>query len=204
LAETKLNALAGSYLYRDILMYESIRNPYQLLELLQLLALQIGSEVSYTEIGQKLGFDRATVKKYINLLERSFIIFTLHAFSRNKRNEISKTVKIYFYDLGIRNVLINSFAPLNLKNDAGALWENFCIVERMKSNQAKKTFVNQYFYRTYSGEEIDYIEEYNGRLDAYEFKYNKNKTKIPKQFFKGYKADSFKIINKDNWFEFLL
>jgi predicted AAA+ superfamily ATPase len=204
LAEITLNSLAGSYLYKDVLMYESLKNPYQLLELLQLLALQVGSEVSYIEIGQKLGFNRITVKKYINLLEKSFVIFTLHAFSRNKRNEISKSVKVYFYDLGIRNALIQSFAPLNLRNDLGALWENFCIVERRKINQAKNKFVNQYFYRTYNGEEVDYIEEYDGKLDGYEFKYGKETAKLPKNFLTQYQSTSFKVINKENWSEFLI
>ncbi|MDR1195557.1 MAG: ATP-binding protein [Endomicrobium sp.] len=204
LAQTTLNSLAVNYLYKDILMYDSINNPHQLLELLQLLALQVGNEVSYTEIGQKLGLNRLTVRKYIDLLEKSFVIFKLHALSRNKRNEIAKSVKIYFYDLGIRNALIQSFSPLNLRNDSGALWENFCITERRKRNQSAGKFVNQYFYRTYSGEEVDYVEEYDGRFDGYEFKFNRQTSKPAKNFLSSYSNASVNIINKDNWSDFLI
>ncbi|MDR3256836.1 MAG: ATP-binding protein [Endomicrobium sp.] len=203
-AERLLNLLAGNYLYKDIFMYENIKNPHQLTELLQLLALQVGNEVSYNEIGQKLGMNRITVIKYIDILEKSFVIFKLHAFNRNKRNEISKSIKIYFYDLGIRNALIQSFAPLSLRADVGALWENFCIVEKRKLNQILDRFVNQYFYRTYEGEEVDYIEEYNGKLDGYEFKYSKENIKLPKHFIEQYKPQVFKTINKNNWFEFVI
>jgi predicted AAA+ superfamily ATPase len=203
-AETFLNSLAGSYLYKDILIYEKFKNPHQLLELLQLTALQIGNEVSYTEIGQKLGLNRITVRNYIDVLEKCFVLFKLHSLSRNKRNEISKSVKIYFYDLGIRNTLIQSFAPLNLRNDAGAIWENFCILERKKLNQIKMRNVNQYFYRTYSGEEVDYIEEYDGKFDGYEFKFGRETSKSPKNFLEAYQNSSVKTINKDNWADFLL
>jgi len=203
-ASIALNALAGNYLYKDILIYDNLRNPHQLLELLQLLALQIGNEVSYTELGQKLGLNRLTIQKYIDLLEKSFVVFKLHALSRNKRNEISKSVKIYFYDLGIRNAIVQSFAPLKLRNDTGALWENFCLVERRKRNQAQEYFTNQYFYRTYSGEEIDYVEEHNGQLAGYEFKFSKEKIKTPKNFLANYQPASIQVVNKDNWGEFLL
>ena len=199
-----LDMLAGNYLYKDVLMHEGLKNSENLLKLLQLLALQVGSEVSFNEIGTKLAMNHSTVSKYIDLLEKCFVIFRLRAFSRNKRNEISKSIKIYFYDLGIRNALIQSFAPINLRNDTGALWENFCIVERKKLNQTNNRFVNQYFYRTYSQEEVDYIEEYDGKLDGYEFKYSKEKTKNPKQFLTSYENASIKTITKDNWAEFLL
>jgi predicted AAA+ superfamily ATPase len=199
-----LNLLAGNYLYKDILAFERLKSSNQLLEILQLLALQIGSEVSYHEIGQKLGLNHITVGKYIDLLEKCFIVFKLRSLSKNKRKEISKSVKVYFYDLGIRNSLIQSFAPLSLRTDVGALWENFCIVERKKINQAKEKTVNQYFHRTYNGQEVDYIEEYDDKFEGYEFKYSVKKAKPPQSFLEEYKNASFKVINKDNWSEFLL
>ncbi|MDR3049942.1 MAG: DUF4143 domain-containing protein [Elusimicrobiota bacterium] len=132
------------------------------------------------------------------------MIFKLHSFSRNRRKEISKSVKIYFYDLGIRNALLQSFAPLNLRSDSGALWENFCIIERKKNNQINSNSANQYFYRTYNWEEVDYIEESNGKLEGYELKFSKDSAKPPKTFLSQYPNSSFKIIDKTNWNEFLL
>ena len=198
-----LSSLASSYLYKDILSHENLRSSEQLLKILQLLALQTGSEVSYNEIGQKLSMSGMTVDKYIDLLEKCFVIFKLRAFSRNKRKEISKSVKIYFYDLGIRNALIQSFAPLDLRTDTGAIWENFCIVERKKINQVNNKRLNQYFYRTFSGEEVDYVEEYDGCLYGYEFKFNKERAKKPKIFLSSYQNASAETINKENWFNFL-
>ena len=205
-ARVLLESIASNYLYKDILMHEKLKNPKQLLELLQLLALQVGNEVSYHEIGQKLGLSSATVKKYIDLLSKCFVLFTLPAFSRNKRKEIGKSVKIYFYDLGIRNVLIQTFNPLKIRNDIGALWENFCIVERLKSNQANQRYVNSYFWRTYKGEEIDYIEEHSGQLDGYEFKWGIQKREYnpPRAFIDNYENASVKRIDKNNYYEFLI
>jgi len=204
-ARVLLESIASNYLYKDILMFEKLKNSKQLLELLQLLALQLGSQVSYHELGQKLALSSATVKKYIDLLEKCFVVYTLPAFSRNKRNEIGKSVKIYFYDLGIRNSLVQAFTPLKLRNDVGALWENFCITERIKFNQANENYVNRYFWRTYKGEEVDYIEEHSGRLDGYEFKYNpKAKSKKPTKFLETYENASVKIVHRNNWSEFLL
>ncbi|MDR2395479.1 MAG: ATP-binding protein [Endomicrobium sp.] len=204
LAQESLSIMAGNYLYKDVLTFEKLKNSNKLLELLQLLALQIGKEVSYSEIGQRLGMSHSTVSKYIDLLEKCFIIFKLRSFSKNPRKEISKSIKIFFYDLGIRNALIQTFTPLNLRTDIGALWENFCIVERKKLNNNLQKRVNQFFYRTFTGEEIDYIEEYNGTMEGYEFKYSKYKIKQPKKFISNHALSDIKCINKGNWFEFLI
>jgi predicted AAA+ superfamily ATPase len=170
---------------------------------LQLLALQIGSEISYSEIGQKLGLNVATVQRYISLLEKTFVIFQLRGFSRNLRKEITKSVKIYFWDLGIRNSLIKNFNELAVRNDTGALWENFCIVERLKNNNNHQRFVNSYFWRTYDQKEIDYLEEEGGKLSAFEFKWGSDKKiKPPKEFLDTYVGSQFKVINRDNFDEF--
>lgn len=203
-AQTALLSLAGSYLYKDILMLEAVKNSGQLIKLLQALALQIGGEVSYSEIGQKIGLNHITVSKYIDLLEKCFVIFKLNSLGRNRRNEIFKSVKIYFYDLGIRNALIQTFTPLDLRYDAGALWENFCIVERKKANQAANRSANLFFHRTYNGEEVDFVEERDGGFYGYEFKIAKEHSKKPKQFLSDYKDSSLITVNKENWSAFLM
>lgn len=204
-AKFELTNIASNYLYNDVLEFEQVKNSRTLKELLQLLALQIGNEVSYSEIGQKLGISNHTVKRYIDLLEKCFIIFSLRSFSRNLRNEINKSQKIYFYDLGIRNALVQNFNKLDLRQDVGGLWENFCIIERLKYNQSRNFFSNQYFWRMYSGQEIDYIEEYDGKLDGYEFKYSpKTKVRKPSKFLETYDNTSFNVVHRDNWFEFLI
>lgn len=176
-AKEELMNLLNGYLYKDILELEGIKRSKTLIELLKALSLQVGNEVSYTELANKLGVSVNTVIRYIDLLEKCFVIFTLSAFSRNLRNEVGiKSKKIYFYDLGVRNVIINNFASLNMRNDTGALWENFCIVELMKKKANSRLFTNNYFWRTYSQQEVDFIEEYDGKLHAYEFKYNHNST----------------------------
>jgi predicted AAA+ superfamily ATPase len=184
-AKSELDALVGGYLYRDILAFETVKHSDKLVKLLQLLAFQIGSEVSCSELGTALGMDRSTVERYMDLLEKCFVIFRLRALSRNKRKEISKNNKIYFYDLGIRNSLIQNFNRPNLRTDLGGLWENFCIAERLKRNTFAGHRPNMYFWRHYDGQEVDYIEEYDGILHAYEFKYSpKAKFKKP-EFFHG-------------------
>jgi predicted AAA+ superfamily ATPase len=202
----ELENIASNYLYKDILVFDNIKNSKVLLELLQLLALQIGNEVSYNEIAQKLEISAHTVIKYIDLLEKCFIIFTLRSFSRNLRNEVGrKSKKIYFYDLGIRNALIRAFNPVEMRGDTGGLWENFCVIERLKYNQANKRLVNQYFWRMYSGQEVDYIEEQNEMLNGYEFKYSVGaKVRKPSKFLETYKNTSFQVINSDNWHKFLM
>jgi predicted AAA+ superfamily ATPase len=201
----ELNHLVSGYLYKDILALEGIKHSKTILNLLRLLALQIGSEVSYNEIASKLGISIATVVKYIDLLEKCFIIFVLPAFSRNLRNEVGlRSRKIYFYDLGIRNTLVNAFAPLDTRSDLGALWENFCITELMKKANNNRKFSNNYFWRTYDQQEIDYIEERDGLLQAYEFKYNsKARVKPSRLFMETYKSE-FCVVHRDNWYEKLV
>ncbi len=202
-AQKQISLIANNYLFKDIFTFQEVRNPEVLTKLSQMLALQLGNEVSLDELANSLGVSIETVERYIILLERAFVIFRLPAFSRNLRTEIKKSRKIYFYDCGIRNALIRNFNSLNLRSDVGALWENFCITERIKANQRKDLSPNQYFWRTYSQKEIDYLEERDGQLFAFEFKWNKKKTKIPKEFLNVYKNAELKTISRENYFKFL-
>ena len=202
-AQKQISLIANSYLFKDIFTFQEVRNPEVLTKLTQMLALQLGNEVSLEELANSLGVSIETVERYIILLERAFVIFRLPAFSRNLRTEIKKSRKIYFYDCGIRNALIRNFNSLDLRSDVGALWENFCIAERIKSNQRKDLSPNQYFWRTYSQKEIDYLEDQDGRLSAFEFKWNKKKTKVPKEFLDAYKNYEFEIVSRENYLEFL-
>ncbi len=198
-----LNGLAGSYLFKDILAYANIQKPEVLEKILQALAFQVGSEVSYNEIAQLTGVDKNTVSHYIYLLELAYIVFPLTSFSRNLRNEIKTNRKIYFYDNGIRNALIQNFNPIELRNDTGALWENFLMTERHKRNHYHQKYCKGYFWRTRLQQEIDYVEEANGEITGYEFKWNpKAKVKIPAAFAETYKAD-VEIITKDNFRDFV-
>lgn len=201
--ETLLQSLASNYLYKDVLMFENLRKPALLLDLLKLLALQLGNEVSVHELAVKLGVGVATIRRYIELLEKSFVLFPLRPLSRNLRNEIGKKYKLYFYDLGIRNTLIDRTVALDLRDDVGALWENFCILERKKWNQRKGLSPNMYFWRTHTGKEIDYIEEHAGSLHGYEFKWGEGKYKTPQEFLIAYKGSALKVVRKSNWWEFL-
>jgi len=203
-AQGRLNEIASNYLYRDILQFEGLKKSEVIKNLLQALALQLGQEVSYQELAVKLGINRLTIQKYIGILEQSFVIFKLNAFSRNKRKEISKSIKVYFYDLGIRNSLIENFNPLEIRNDVGALWENFCIIERKKENDVQGRFANMYFWRTYDQKEIDLVEEREGKLFGYEFKWKNKKIKPPKDFLSRYPGSSFQGITSDNFDKFLL
>lgn len=200
-AKVELEEIASGYLYKDILAFEALKHSDKITKLLQLLALQIGNEVSYTELGTTLGMNRDTVEKYVDLLEKCFVVFRLNSFSRNLRKEVTKNCKIYFYDLGIRNCLIKNYNRLDLRSDIGALWENFCLVERMKQNQKNEIFCNTYFWRHYNGQEIDYLEEYDGQLHAYEFKWNeKAKCSKPNIFFQEYNPVEYqKITQTDVW-----
>ena len=197
-----LKNLLESYLYKDVLELENIKYSKKIRDLLELLAFQIGSEISYTEIGQKLGLSYHTVIDYIDLLEKSFVVQTVRGFSRNLRKEITRKPKIYFYDLGIRNALIGNFANMNIRNDVGAIWENFLFIERMKRNHYLKHICSSYFWRTYTGAELDYIEEYDGNLYGYEFKWSKT-AKAPKLWIDEY-SKFHECINKDNFLEFVL
>ena len=200
-----LQNLAVSYLYKDILAFKDIRKPALLEKLLQALALQIGSEVAYTELANLLQVDKQTIENYILLLEKAFIIFRLNPFSRNLRKEISKMRKVYFWDLGIRNALISNFNPLDLRQDIGALWENFLVAERLKRNHYEQHYANYYFWRTYQQQEIDLIEEYGGKLHAYEFKWKTGKkVKFPKGFMWTYHDSTTDLITPENYWDFLL
>ncbi len=199
-----LQNLTSGYLYKDILEWNKIKNSKKLLNLLQAIAFQIGNEVSYNELAQLVGINKGTVESYIDLLEKSFVIFTLHSFSRNHRNELKKSKKIYFYDNGIRNTLINNFNPPELRSDTGALWENYIISERIKFTEYKQIYSNRYFWRTKYKQEIDYIEERDGKLFAYEFKWHKHKkAKIPKSFIAAYPDAETRIITPENYIEFI-
>jgi len=199
-----LGLLAGSYLYKDIFKYKDLRRPELLESLLQSLALQLGSQVSYHELGKIIGADTETVQRYIGLLEKTFVIFRLRAFSRNIRNEIKKSRKIYFWDNGIRNALISNFNPLNLRTDKGALWENYLVSERMKHIHYNEIFANRYFWRTQQQQEIDYIEERDGILHAYEIKWKTtSKPRAPLTFTKAYPDYHFELLTTENYEPFL-
>jgi predicted AAA+ superfamily ATPase len=199
-----LRELAGSFLYKDLLNYKGIRKPEILDKLLRALALQIGQEVSYNELANLIQVDKATVQTYIDLLEKVFVIFRLPPFSRNLRKEISTSRKIYFYDNGIRNSLLANFAPLDFRQDKGQLWENFLISERIKYLNYQRIWANSYFWRTHDQQEIDYLEEKDGQLSAFEFKWNpKKSTKIPGGFKNAYPEHTFEVIHPDNLEEFI-
>lgn len=199
-----LKTLVDSYLYKDILSYSGIKKPKVLDKLIRALALQVGSEVNYNELSRLVGVDKSTVEKYITVLEQGYVIFRLHSFSRNMRNEIRKGKKIYFYDNGIRNMVIKSMNELEFRADVGALWENFLVSERMKQNKYKLKLATPYFWRTTQQQEIDYIEEVNMKLSAYEFKWNpKKRAKIPKTFTHTYQAAGA-VISQDNFRDFVI
>ena len=201
-----LKELSDSYLYKDILSLDSINKPDKLVRLLKALALQIGSQVSYNEIGTLIGLDSKTVERYVDILEKSFIVFRLGTFSRNLRNELKISRKIYFLDLGIRNAVIGNLSQVENRTDAGELWENFVIAERMKKNAYTNSFAQSYFWRTRQQHEIDYLEEENGELRAFEFKWNarKGNAKCPESFQTAYSTASYQVITPENVEEFLL
>ena len=198
--------ITGSYLYKDLLAIEDIRRPVLLEKLLTALALQLSSEVSYNELAQTIGTDNKTVEKYIDLLEKCFVVFRLNGFNRNLRTELKKSKKVYFYDNGIRNAILQNFAPLSMRQDTGALWENFVISERIKLNHYAGNFVKSYFWRTTQQQEIDYIEEKDGRFTLFEMKFNprKSSTKLPEAFLETYDVDKTAVITPDNWTGWLL
>jgi predicted AAA+ superfamily ATPase len=199
-----IKELSGDYLYKDILSLDSVRKPSIIPKLLQALALQVTNEVSLTELGETAGCDRNTVIRYLDLLEKSCVLFTLPSLVRNQRNEIKKSRKIYFWDNGIRNALINQFNPLTLREDTGKLWENFMVSEIIKKDQADETLATHYFWRTHQQHEIDLISESGGRYDAFEFKWSPSKNVLPpEQFLKDYPVRSFRTINKKNYQEIL-
>lgn len=201
----KLSLLASSYLYKDLLMVEGIKKPALLDKIVRAVALQVGNEVSYTEIGRLVEADNETVERYIDLLEKAFVLFRLPAFSKNARNEIRKGRKIFFYDNGIRNAIIGNYQPLAARNDVGALWENYLISERKKLLALTNEPARGYFWRTTQQQEIDYIEERDGRLHAFEFKWNrKAKLKIPTTFTQNYPDAATTFVTPDTYESFLL
>ena len=201
--EKYLLELSSSYLYKDILELSTIRNSAKIKQLLRILAFQIGSEVSLNEVATSIGMSQETVASYIDLLEKAFIIFRLGGFSRNLRKEVTKRDRIYFWDLGIRNCLIQNFAPFHFRTDTGNLWENLIISERLKYLGNNGIISSSYFWRTYTGAEIDYIEERNGVLFAYEIKLSNKKAKAPQAWIENYSPE-FKTVNRDNFMEFVI
>jgi predicted AAA+ superfamily ATPase len=199
-----LKEIVESYLLKDILEFERVKGSKIIFNLLKLLAFQVGSQVSLSELAQNIGVDHKTVGRYLNILEQSFIIYSVQGYSRNLRNEITKKGKYYFYDNGIRNAVIFNFNELALRNDVGALWENFIFMERLKKREYKGIYANAYFWRTWERQEIDLVEERDGKLYAYEFKWNKGNFKVPSQWAETYKDTSFEVINKENYLGFIL
>ncbi|RLD43710.1 MAG: hypothetical protein DRI89_04210 [Bacteroidetes bacterium] len=204
LKSRKLNELTSDYLFKDVLIHERIKNPAVLRKLLKALAFQIGSQVSINELSNLLGVSRQSVEKYIELLEKSFIVFRLASFSSNLRNEIKKSTKIYFYDNGIRNAILNNLNPVQNRTDIGFLWENFCVSERVKQSISLGFNNEFYFWRTYDGAEIDLLEIKNDKIETYKFKWkSKKKVKLPESFAKKYKPNSFKVISSGNFYELM-
>lgn len=200
-----LRELTQSYLYKDILEFDRIHKPEKLTKLLQALAYQVGAEVSYNELSQLCGLDAKTVANYISILEQAYIIFRLGSYSRNLRNELKNSRKIYFYDNGIRNALIGNFSQVENRTDAGALFENYAIAERMKRKEYMMDYANSWFWRNANKQEIDYIEEKDGKLQAYELKWNpKRKASVPLSFRNGYPDADFTVIHRDNIEDLLL
>lgn len=200
--EIYLKEIVSSYLYKDILELEGIKHSGKIIRLLQLLAFQIGKEISYNELGTQLGMSKNTVERYLDLLEKAFVIYKLNGFSRNLRKEITKNSRYYFLDNGIRNALINNFNLLELRDDIGMLWENYIIMERLKKQEYLSISANNYFWRTYDRKEIDFVEERGGHIYGFEMKWTKSKTVPPKEWLTVYNG-SYQVISKDNYREFI-
>ena len=201
--EEYLRELVSSYLFKDILQLEGIRHANKLERLIRLLAFQIGKEVSFAELGRQLGMSKNTVERYLDLLEKVFVIYKRSGFSRNLRKEISKTQRYYFHDNGVRNVLINNFNPLGIRNDIGALWENYVITERMKKQEYLRQSVNAYFWRTYDKKEIDLVEEARGRLAGFEIKWKRIRSAPPKDWTSAYPDADFQVVHQGNYLTFI-
>jgi predicted AAA+ superfamily ATPase len=201
--EQYLKEIVSSYLYKDVLELDGVRHSAKISRLLQLIAFQIGKEVSLSELGTSLGMSKNTVERYLDLLEKAFVVQRLTGFSRNLRNEITKNCRYYFLDNGIRNALINNFNLLEQRNDAGELWENYIIIERLKRQEYLSGAANNYFWRTYTKQELDFVEEREGRLFGYEIKWGKAKPRPPKEWLSAYPEASFEMINRENYLEFI-
>lgn len=201
-----LKDLVNNLLLKDILTFQEVKGSQIIMKLLILLSYQIGKEVSINELATNLGISKNTVDRYLDLLEKSYIIFRMNGYNNNHRKQISKKPRYFFYDLGIRNALINNFNSIEIRNDIGELWENYVIVERMKTREYKRLYANQYFWRSYEKKEIDLIEERDGNLFAYEIKYSDEKaakTKVPTDWIKSYPDSSFQVISQSNFFDFI-
>ena len=200
-----LSNIVSSYLYKDVFEFQDVRKPAIIEKLVQALALQVGSEVSFNELGNLLGIDSLTVQRYVDLLEKAYVIFHLHSYSRNVRNELKKSIKIYFYDNGVRNAVISNFSACGLRSDIGELWENFLISERVKNNAFHNRKAKYYFWRTTQKQEVDFIEELDGTFKAFEFKYNPKKAKVkcPLTFSNNYPDISFAVVTKENYTDFV-
>jgi hypothetical protein len=195
--------VVNSYLLKDVLMIDGIKNSSKMRDLLRLVAFQMGSEVSYDELARQLGLSRNTVEKYLDLLSKIYVIYKLPSFSKNKRKEVTKSSKWYFTDNGIRNAVINDFRVVSMREDVGLLWESFLIGERMKKRNNANEYASFYFWRSYSMQEIDLIEEFNGIISAFEFKWNNKKVKAPSRFVENYPHTDFNVINKINFWDFI-
>ena len=198
-----LRDIVGAYLLKDILAIDGLKNSSKMRDLLRLIAFQLGSEVSYDELGKQLGMSKTTVEKYLDLLEKVFVVYRLGAYSRNLRKEVTKAGKWYFYDNGIRNAIIGAFSPLAIRQDVGALWENYIIGERRKANFNEGLHKEFYFWRTYDKQEIDLIEENTDNLTALEFKWGNKMPNAPKVFQEAYPHAEFHVVNRDNYLEFM-
>jgi uncharacterized protein len=201
--EAYIKEILNSYLFKDLLVFDEIRNSDKIRTLLKLVAFQLGKEVSYDELGKQLGMSKNTVEKYLDLLSKVFVVYKVGAYSKNLRKELSKSSRWYFYDNGIRNALIDNFKPLSLRYDVGELWENYLMVERLKKNNYEQNFKEIYFWRTYDQQEIDYIEEKSQEIEAFEFKWGNTKAKIPVAFANAYPESKFSVITKENYLDFI-
>ena len=199
-----LHELKSAYLYKDILQIDGVKNAKKMLQILQLIAFQIGKEVSIHEVASRVsGISRNTVERYLDLLEKVFVLVNIRGFSRNLRKEVTKTSRYYFYDLGVRNAVINNFNSSGLRDDIGALWENYLVMERIKKQHYNGLFSNNYFWRTYDQKELDWVEERDGKLFGYEFKWGKKIVGAPKLWLESYPEASFELINRDNYIPFI-
>jgi hypothetical protein len=202
--EQYLKELTSSYLFKDILALDGVRHAAKIGNLLQLLAFQIGREVSCSELATHLSMSKGTVKRYLDLLEKAFVIIRLGGFSRNLRKEITKNGRCYFVDTGVRNALINNFNPIALRDDIGLLWENYLVMERLKRQEYLEDASNNYFWRTYSRQEIDWVEDRGGNLHGYELKWGKARNRPPNEWKTAYPDASWQVVNRDNYLEFIL
>lgn len=199
----QLESIRDGYLLKDILELDNLKDSLFIFNLLRLLAFQIGNDISYTELASNLNTNKKTVMRYMELLEKSFVIFSLHGFSRNLRKEYTKTPRYFFWDNGIRNAVISNYNRLNLRDDVGRLWENYCMTERIKKTSYRNIYTNRYFWRTYDQKEIDLVEEREGKLYAFEFKWREEKVKAPKAFKMSYPNSVFEVVNKNNFIDFI-